>query len=141
MSINGDRDRSNSCHGFLKSFLTAMLDINKTSYSCTNVVRTEGALSIHSSVGIGFFSINAIVYLDIFECIVHKSTEAAHIPFLLGAVDKVLLGQAHTLVGLQEMLTLQRSSSRECPTGPAHLLVLDGSYCTRSLGPPVNLLR
>ena len=64
---------------------------------------------ILSLVGVALLGVDAAVVLDVLKGVVHEATVAAVVAVRGAAVDQVLLGEAHQLAGLAEVLALKGS--------------------------------
>ena len=69
-----------------------------------------------STVGVTLFCINATIFDNILEGIIHEATLTGVVTLLLRAIHQVLLTERHKFSCLQGMLTLQRTSSTKRPT-------------------------
>ena len=138
-SINGNRNWTNGGRGFLKSVFVVMSDINIAGIGGSNIGGVEAAPLVTSYIGVASFSVNAIVFLDVLESIIHQTSIAALVAILARAIDKVLLTEGDKIPGLELMLPLQGACGAEGPAGAALALVLDGRHA--ALGSPVYLIR
>lgn len=123
--INGNRNRSLG-DGNLEGRLRSLRDVLVRGQGGTNVGRVELArVGASGGVRVGGLSINTMVVDDVLEGLVHKSSVATLVSLVSGAIDKVLLRERDELLGLQEVSTLNGTSSRERPARSALTLVLD----------------
>lgn len=64
-------------------------------------------------VGVGLFSVDSLVVLDVLKGVVHQATPTSHVAIRSGAIHQLLLAERHQLSSLSEGLTFQRSCLKE----------------------------
>ena len=133
MSINGDRDWTNSGNSGFKSTFVLMFYVIACRHCGTDVVFVEVTSPIDTPeiihkylhypvdlmsdskltkminllVWVRSFGINTTIGVDISETLVHGTTVASHVTFGLGAVDQVLLRKRDKFASLLEMSTFK----------------------------------
>jgi len=87
-------------------------------------------------VAVGLFSVNTVIFDDIFECLVHPSTIATLVTFGGGAINQILFGKAHKRTRFKEMSVFFGSCCVKRLAISSLSLILnssDGTFCS-----PVN---
>ena len=108
--IDSNGNGSDNGNGLLQFFLVTLWNVDESNVIGTRVAWIVPASVLVSLVWVAVLGVDALVLLDVLECVVHETTVAPVIAVLSGTVDQVLLAQGYQLAGLSEVLALQCSS-------------------------------
>ena len=107
--VDRDWHRSDGGRGSFQTFFVPGWDVDVSLVRGARILGIVPTLFVYGLVRVGFLGVDAAVFFDVLERVVHDAAAAAIVAVLDRAVDEVLFAQGDQLAGFAGVLTLQRS--------------------------------
>jgi hypothetical protein len=107
VGVDGDGHGSDGGDSLLEFVLISLGHVHEAAVGGATVLRLVVARAVLSRVRVGLLSVDAVIFLDVLEGLVHQTTVATHVSVFARAVDEVLLTEGHQLASLAEVLSFQ----------------------------------